>query len=211
MNDLSKLVTFAGIALASAHLTSAIAGGDGEEPPPVKKICHNIGGPDELGANCDGATGACSFTLDTGQTIVVPLNHFLGIVIPPTSEGAIAAHIAHGDGPVDATILVMDCNSYSGPPPPCPPPATGGGTTHAQLVFPSFPPPRVAGEGRVGARFADSREVHIDGERRAISRWRWAAPLPAVLTASLVGDHGRSESSEAIRERARVLLGDEVA
>ena len=29
--------------------------------PPPKGICHNIGGPDELGANCDGATGECSF------------------------------------------------------------------------------------------------------------------------------------------------------
>lgn len=75
------------------------------EPPEVKGFCHNIGGPQELGANCDGATGACTYTLDSGQTLTVALNHFLGILIPPTSEGAIAAHIAHGDGP---TELVYD-------------------------------------------------------------------------------------------------------
>lgn len=74
-------------------------------PPEVKGFCHNIGGPQELGANCDGATGACTYTLDSGQTLTVALNHFLGILIPPTSEGAIAAHIAHGDGP---TELVYD-------------------------------------------------------------------------------------------------------
>ena len=82
-------------------------------PPPcdpdkekcTEGFCHNIGGPDELGANCDGATGACQFTLDNGFTITVAQNHFLGILIPPTSPGAIAAHIAHGDGP---TELVFD-------------------------------------------------------------------------------------------------------
>jgi hypothetical protein len=99
MSNLPKLAVLVGITTAFANLASAT--GD-EEPPPVKdKICHNIGGPDELGANCDGATGECSFTLDTGQTIVVPQNHFLGILIPLTSAGAIAAHIAHGDGPAE--------------------------------------------------------------------------------------------------------------
>jgi len=67
----------------------------------IKGFCHNIGGPQELGANCDGATGACQFTLDTGATITVARNHFLGILIPPTSVGAIAAHLAHGDGPTE--------------------------------------------------------------------------------------------------------------
>lgn len=100
MSNLPKLAALAGITLAFANLAS----GHGEEPPPpppIKAICHNIGGPQELGANCDGATGECSFTLDTGQTIVVARNHFLGILIPPTSEGAIAAHLAHGDGPAE--------------------------------------------------------------------------------------------------------------
>jgi hypothetical protein len=104
MNAFKKSLLLAS-AVSLAGIAYAIAPGDGEEPPPppVEGFCHNIGGPDELGANCDGATGACSYTLDTGQTFVVALNHFLGIVIPPTSEAAIAAHIAHGDGP--ATLL----------------------------------------------------------------------------------------------------------
>ncbi|HEX2492251.1 MAG TPA: hypothetical protein VHK24_00655 [Steroidobacter sp.] len=96
MSDPLKLVA-AAVTLAFAN----VASGGGEEPPPPKAICHNIGGPQELGANCDGATGLCSFTLDTGQTLVVALNHFLGILIPAASEGAIAAHIAHGDGPAE--------------------------------------------------------------------------------------------------------------
>jgi hypothetical protein len=88
----------AGLAIAFAHLASAT----GEDPPPPPKaICHNIGGPQELGANCDGATGECTYTLDTGQTLTVARNHFLGILIPPTSGGALAAHLAHGDGPVE--------------------------------------------------------------------------------------------------------------
>ena len=108
MNKFPKnaLLTAAlGLGLSLGILATATAPGDGEEPPPpppppVEGFCHNIGGPRELGANCDGATGQCSFTLDTGATLTVALNHFLGIVIPPTSEGAIAAHIAHGDGPI---------------------------------------------------------------------------------------------------------------
>lgn len=78
---------------------------DCPEPPEIELICHNIGGPMELGANCDGATGMCQFTLDTGFTITVAANHFLGILIPPKSEGALIAHLAHGDGPVE---LVFD-------------------------------------------------------------------------------------------------------
>jgi hypothetical protein len=73
-------------------------------PPPCTKncttLCHNIGGPDELGANCDGATGACSFTLDTGATIVVAANHFLGIIIS-AGPMSLAAHLKHGDGFVE--------------------------------------------------------------------------------------------------------------
>jgi len=75
-------------------------------PPPKELLCHNIGGPMELGANCDGATGACTFTyMDAAgllNTITVPENHFLGIFIGASSEGAIAAHLAHGDGFVTA-------------------------------------------------------------------------------------------------------------
>ena len=64
-------------------------------------LCHNIGGPMDLGANCDG-TGTCSFVLPDGSTFHVDEDYFLGIIIPPTSGegsgGAVAAHIAHGDG-----------------------------------------------------------------------------------------------------------------
>ncbi|GFE80026.1 hypothetical protein GCM10011487_20260 [Steroidobacter agaridevorans] len=100
MNDLPKLVTLVGLTVAFANLASAT----GEEPPPPtdKGICHNIGGPRDLGANCDG-TGTCTYTLDTGATITVAPGNFLGILIPPTSEGALAAHLAHGDGPVQTT------------------------------------------------------------------------------------------------------------
>jgi hypothetical protein len=67
-------------------------------------LCHNIGGPRDLGANCDG-TGTCTYELEGGETIAVAKDHFLGIVIgeplslpSPTNEKARAAHIAHGDG-----------------------------------------------------------------------------------------------------------------
>ncbi len=73
----------------------------GVPPPPQKGICHNIGGPEDLGANCDG-TGTCTYQLE-GGTIEVAAGNFLGIVIGgvnglPTK--ALAAHIAHGDGPI---------------------------------------------------------------------------------------------------------------
>lgn len=76
-----------------AFVGSAYAG-----PPPKGFLCHNIGGPVELGANCDGATGLCEVVLENGQTLIVPQNFFLGIVIGTDSPSAIAAHLAHGDG-----------------------------------------------------------------------------------------------------------------
>jgi hypothetical protein len=72
---------------------SAIAGGN----PPPQVLCHNIGGPRDLGANCE-ATGFCEFILQNGSHIFFTENQFLGIVIGTTSVSAIAAHIAHGDG-----------------------------------------------------------------------------------------------------------------
>lgn len=75
---------------------SAIAGD--KYPPPEKMfLCHNIGGPRDLGANCE-ATGNCTFILPDGGTIIFTENQFLGIVIGATSDGAIEAHLAHGDG-----------------------------------------------------------------------------------------------------------------
>ncbi|HSH15865.1 MAG TPA: hypothetical protein VLD18_07520 [Verrucomicrobiae bacterium] len=84
---------------------SALAGGDYPPPPPPSDvICHNIGGPRDLGANCEN-TGNCSVELVGGGTIVfTDPDQFLGIVIG-ASDNAAAAHIAHGDGFVD---LIFD-------------------------------------------------------------------------------------------------------
>jgi len=61
------------------------------------EICHNIGGPRELGANCDG-TGNCSFVQD-GETFNVPEDDFLGIIIGFKAIGnALKAPLNHGDG-----------------------------------------------------------------------------------------------------------------
>ena len=67
-------------------------------------LCHNIGGPRDLGANCD-MTGNCSYVFE-GQTITVAPNHFLGIIIGgpqfqfpvDITNPSVAAHLAHGDG-----------------------------------------------------------------------------------------------------------------
>ena len=73
--------------------------------PPPKSICHNIGGPRDLGANCDG-TGTCSFITQELGELLVPVGQFLGIIIGfnQDSDGALAAHIAHGDGPILLTF-----------------------------------------------------------------------------------------------------------
>jgi hypothetical protein len=70
-------------------------------------LCHNIGGPRDLGANCDG-TGTCTYQLEGGGAITVPEGSFLGIRIggpqfnvpPPIDQTnpAVIAHFAHGDG-----------------------------------------------------------------------------------------------------------------
>jgi hypothetical protein len=77
--------------------------GGPEQPPCEVTLCHNIGGPRNLGANCDG-TGTCTY--DTGSgSITVAVNNFLGIIIGvPTSGPALDAHLKHGDGPVLATF-----------------------------------------------------------------------------------------------------------
>ncbi|MGH8615809.1 MAG: hypothetical protein ACREYF_28305 [Gammaproteobacteria bacterium] len=79
-----------------------VAGSAYAGPPPVPKgICHNIGGPRDLGANCDG-TGTCTYEL-LERTIAVPAGDFLGIVIGGATglpTAALLAHILHGDGPI---------------------------------------------------------------------------------------------------------------
>jgi hypothetical protein len=74
------------------------------ECPPPAALCHNIGGPRGLGANCDG-TGTCSFVVG-GVTMNVAAGQFLGIIIHfnQANAGAVAAHVAHGDGPILATF-----------------------------------------------------------------------------------------------------------
>lgn len=84
------------LATASDPVTFACA------PPQAQGICHNIGGPRKLGANCD-MEGQCTIPLADGSTISVTGNRFLGIVINP-SPRARAAHIQHGDGPILATF-----------------------------------------------------------------------------------------------------------
>jgi len=93
-----------GLALAFSAVPAPAGetcGGKGEPecPPDAKVICHNIGGPRDLGANCDG-TGNCSYELDGGGSIFVAVDHFLGIIIGfnQDSDGALSAHLAHGDG-----------------------------------------------------------------------------------------------------------------
>jgi hypothetical protein len=91
-----KPLTAAALALVATAITgTALAGG--EPPPPEAILCHNIGGPRDLGANCE-ATGNCSFILPGGGEMVFTGNQFLGIVVNAKGANAIAAHIAHGDG-----------------------------------------------------------------------------------------------------------------
>jgi len=89
------------VPVASAE---CVPSGDRECPPPVCNgdapcLCHNIGGPRDLGANCDRGSGTCTVVTDGGVTITLGTNQFLGILIgAPTSGPALAAHLAHGDG-----------------------------------------------------------------------------------------------------------------
>ena len=112
---LTVMLVAVGFAVA-VPTASAQCGGKGEPPCPPPPppacdpeknecvICHNIGGPRDLGANCD-MTGTCEFTTDTGTITVTPPN-FLGIIISfnQDSEGALNAHINHGDGFIITTF-----------------------------------------------------------------------------------------------------------
>lgn len=95
-----SLVTAALSVGATLIAGAACAGGDYPPPPPPPPsdlICHNIGGPRDLGANCEN-TGNCSVDLVGGGSIVfTDPDQFLGILIGAGDRSA-AAHIAHGDG-----------------------------------------------------------------------------------------------------------------
>lgn len=93
-----KTLTTAALTVTATLIAGAACAGEKDPPsPPKDLICHNIGGPRDLGANCE-ATGNCSVELEGGGSIVFTNeNQFLGIVIG-ASDTAAAAHIAHGDG-----------------------------------------------------------------------------------------------------------------
>ena len=71
-------------------------------PPDVKGICHNIGGPRDLGANCD-SNNQCTIVLQDGSTVTTDGDKFFGIIIK-ASPKATRAHIRHGDGPLLMTF-----------------------------------------------------------------------------------------------------------
>lgn len=102
--ETKKTLMAAALGISATLIAGTALAGDKYPPPKDDLICHNIGGPRDLGANCE-ATGFCTFYVvgDNGQlsTISVTENQFFGIVIG-ASETAAAAHIAHGDGFVDA-------------------------------------------------------------------------------------------------------------
>jgi hypothetical protein len=86
-----KSLTTAALGISATLVASAaIAGGN------PRILCHNIGGPRDLGANCE-ATGNCTFILPDNSTVTFTGDEFLGILIG-ASNTAWAAHLAHGDG-----------------------------------------------------------------------------------------------------------------
>lgn len=96
------------VAVGFAVLVSTADAGQPPPPPPPPKegICHNIGGPRGLGANCDMASVPCPVTAEDGRTFTLAPGQFYGIIVPfnTLQGGALEAHIAHGDGPIVLTI-----------------------------------------------------------------------------------------------------------
>jgi hypothetical protein len=90
---------------------------DKESPPPLTKgLCHNIGGPQGLGANCDGADECEAFLEEpllslfrAAITVCLatpgcdPDDIYAGIFVPH-SANAFDSHVAHGDGPALLTF-----------------------------------------------------------------------------------------------------------
>jgi hypothetical protein len=70
-------------------------------------LCHNIGGPRQLGANCDQAGGSLKYLFENAPPIILGPRQYLGILIfsgpdhLPPNDQALAAHIKHGDGFAD--------------------------------------------------------------------------------------------------------------
>ena len=92
----TKSLMTAALGIGAVLSAGAVLAG-GEEPPHDKAICHNIGGPRDLGANCE-ATGFCTFIMPNGSTVVFTEDQFLGILVGAHTPSAIEAHLRHGDG-----------------------------------------------------------------------------------------------------------------
>ena len=95
-----KSLMTAALSVGATLIAGSAIAGDKYPPPEKMFLCHNIGGPRDLGANCD-MTGTCSVAVEGGLTITLGPDQFLGIVIG-ASDNAAAAHIAHGDGFAEA-------------------------------------------------------------------------------------------------------------
>ena len=87
-------------------------------------LCHNIGGPRELGANCEFRSPndtTCAVVLESGLTVFLEPNQFLGILIfsgpdhLPPNTNALARHLAHGDGFANVTFPAQHLASEVGP------------------------------------------------------------------------------------------------
>lgn len=89
-----KSLMTAALGVSATLMAGAVCAGDTK--PPKDVLCHNIGGPRDLGANCE-ATGNCTVLLEGGTLLTFSQNQFLGIVIG-AGEQSIGAHLAHGDG-----------------------------------------------------------------------------------------------------------------
>lgn len=99
-------VTLAVSLMFIVAVAPAYAGGDCYNPCGKEVcICHNIGGPRDLGANCD-MTGNCSYVTDEGRTITLTGRQFLGIIIGfnQSNDKALRAHLNHGDGRILVTF-----------------------------------------------------------------------------------------------------------
>ena len=118
-----KGLLFVGLFLAVtlAFALSASTAMAQKVPPPcnpakdVCDLCHNIGGPNALGANCDA--GNCDSILDTGDAELIAnyglavalagsaANQIYGGIVVPFGDAAFTAHFNHGDG---FTLVTFD-------------------------------------------------------------------------------------------------------
>ena len=79
-------------------------------------LCHNIGGPNALGANCDAGNCTLASILATGDAELIAAfglavaragtaaGQIYGGIVVPFGDAAFTAHDNHGDGPVLVTF-----------------------------------------------------------------------------------------------------------